>query len=339
MSSAAAILIILSAAAVSAGLIVVLLPVLQRYALARPNARSSHSVPTPQGGGVAVITATICVAALAIPSLQPPTFGMVPVVFAATALIAVIGAVDDIRTLEVAPRLAVQALAIGLLIAVLPADIRIVPQLPWWGERALLFISYLWFMNLVNFMDGMDWMTVAEVVPVAGGLAILGLAGALPSYGTIVALALCGAMLGFAPFNQPPAHLFMGDVGSLPIGLLLGWLLILLAGNGHLAAALLLPLYYVCDATITLLLRIARREPFWQAHRSHFYQRALDSGRPVREIVAWVFVVNFSLVALAIATVMMSNRTWSWIALASGLALVGWLLLLLMREKMPPRTD
>ena len=102
--------------------------------------------------------------------------------------------------------------------------------------------------------------------------------GALPRDATLVALALCGAMIGFAPFNRPVARLFLGDVGSLPIGLLLGWLLVVLAGSGHFAAALLLPLYYLADATITLLRRLANGEPVWQAHRSHFYQRAMDNG-------------------------------------------------------------
>ena len=82
-------------------------------------------------------------------------------------------------------------------------------------------------------------------------------------------------MIGFAPFNKPVARMFLGDVGSLPIGLLFGWLLIVLAGRGHLAAALLLPLYYLADATITLLRRFAAGEPIMQAHRSHFYQRAI----------------------------------------------------------------
>ena len=96
-------------------------------------------------------------------------------------------------------------------------------------------------------------------------------------------------MLGFAPFNKPVARLFLGDVGSLPIGLLLGWLLLQLAAKGHLAAALILPLYYLADATITLACRIARGEPIWQAHRTHFYQRATDNGFSVPAIVTRVF--------------------------------------------------
>ena len=119
--------------------------------------------------------------------------------------------------------------------------------------------------------------------------------GALPPRRSLAALALCGAMLGFAPVNRPVARLFLGDVGSLPIGLLLGWLLVVLAGGGHFAAALLLPLYYLADATMTLLRRLAKGEPVWQAHRTHFYQRATDNGYSVMQIVGRVFVLNIAL--------------------------------------------
>ncbi len=99
--------------------------------------------------------------------------------------------------------------------------------------------------------------------------------------------------------NKPVATVFLGDVGSLPIGLLLGWLLLQLAGSGHLAAALILPLYYLADATITLGCRIAGGEAFWQAHRRHFYQRATDNGFSVPAIVTRVVLVNFALAAIA----------------------------------------
>ena len=98
-------------------------------------------------------------------------------------------------------------------------------------------------------------------------------------------VALCGAMIGFAFFNRPVAKLFLGDVGSLPIGVLLGWLLLVLARSSGRVAALLLPLYYLADSTITLLRRAANRETVWQAHRSHFYQRATDGGFRVIDVV------------------------------------------------------
>ena len=127
--------------------------------------------------------------------------------------------------------------------------------------------------------------------------------GTYPVVPALVAAALCGAMLGFAPFNRPVAKVFLGDVGSLPIGLLLGWCLLQLAWHQQFAAALLLPLYYLLDATVTLLRRMARREPFWAAHRSHFYQRATDNGFTVWRVIGEVFALNVALAALAIGSV------------------------------------
>ena len=161
-------------------------------------------------------------------------------------------------------------------------------------------------------------------------VAWLGVIGPLPS---LVASALLGAALGFAPFNKPVARLFLGDVGSLPIGLLLGWLLLQLAASGHLAAALILPLYYLADATITLARRVAKGEPFWQAHRTHFYQRATDNGFTVPQIVARVFLVNLGLVAIALVTVTADGGVVSVLALATSTALVAWLLAAFARAR------
>ena len=326
----------IAASLATAVLIVVLRPLLRRYTLARPNARSSHKVPIPQGGGIAVISITIVATAIALfsfPQLQADGLAQLNSVFAAATLLAILGAIDDISVLDAIPRLMLQIAAVVIVLYALPTELRVLPQLPFWVERVLLLLAGVWFINLVNFMDGIDWMTVAEVVPVTAGLVVLGIIGALPSSATLVAIALCGAMIGFAPFNRPIAKLFLGDVGSLPIGLLLGWLLLLLAGNGHLIAAVLLPLYYLADASITLLIRLTNRLPVLQAHRTHFYQRATDRGFSVIEIVARVFAVNLGLVMLALATVMAPGHAMSLASLAAGAALVTWLLFVFTRGK------
>ena len=237
-----------------------------------------------------------------------------------------LGAIDDIRTLEGLPRLLLQAAAAAVIVAALPAELRILSALPWWFERMCILIGVLWFVNLVNFMDGIDWMTVAAIVPLTAGLTVFGLMGALPQDATVVAVALCGAIVGFAPFNRPVAWLFLGDVGSLPIGLMLSWLLVLLAGGGHLAAALLLPLYYVADTTMTLLRRLTAGESIMQAHRSHFYQRAMDGGFSVYQIVGRVFAVNIVLALLALSTIVVAQRIAHLGALAAGCAIVAGLL-------------
>ena len=290
------------ATACSACLTWALQPLLLRYALARPNARSSHRIPTPQGAGIAVIAATMLVAGAMIAyvgTIDPRILGAV---FGASLFIAIVGFADDLKSLPVSLRLTLQALAVGAILITTSGTLRIAPSWPLWLERGLLLLAGLWFVNLVNFMDGLDWMTVAEVVPITGAMIVLGSLGEFPASTTIVAAALCGAMIGFAPFNRPVAKVFLGDVGSLPIGLLLGWCLLELAFRQHVIAALLLPLYYLADATMTLLRRMIRREPFWTAHRSHFYQRATDNGFTVPQVVGEVLALNLILAALAIAS-------------------------------------
>ena len=322
--------------AASAGLIVALRPWLSRYALARPNARSSHTIPTPQGGGIAVLAATLIATWLGVALaglLMPLGLIRLTALSIAAVLLALIGAVDDIRTLGAAPRLIMQVLAVGLVVALLPADFRVAPQVPAAVERAFLLLGGVYFVNVVNFMDGLDLMTVAEVVPVTGGVILLGFNGAEWLPAMLVAVALLGAMLGFAPFNRPIARLFLGDVGSLPIGLLLGWLILMLAGQGYLAAAVLLPLYYLADATVTLARRIVRGEKFWEAHRSHFYQLATARGFTVAEVIGRVLLVNTALVALALISVVEPDPLVDLPLVLLGAAFVGWLLVTFARGK------
>ncbi|MGB7122854.1 MAG: glycosyl transferase, partial [Bradyrhizobium sp.] len=235
-----------AAAIVSAVLIRLTRPHLLKHALAKPNPRSSHLTPTPQGAGIAVIAATLAAAGVALAGSS----NLPAVLFGATVFIAVVGFADDIRPIPVLPRLLLQAAAVGAIVLASPCDVSLIPFIPVWIERGLLVLAGLWFVNLVNFMDGLDWMTTAEVVPVTAALIVLGLSGEFSPSAAVVAAALCGAMIGFAPFNRPVASIFLGDVGSLPIVLLLGWCLLQLALHQHPVAALLLPLYYLADATV-----------------------------------------------------------------------------------------
>jgi UDP-N-acetylmuramyl pentapeptide phosphotransferase/UDP-N-acetylglucosamine-1-phosphate transferase len=329
-----AILVALAAAAfLSAACIQAIHPLLIRYALARPNARSSHTVPTPQGAGMAVIAAVLLVAGSAIallPASAPPSLW---VLFGATIVIATIGAIDDLRPIAVMPRLLLQAASIAAILFAIPATLQILPGIPLWIERCVLLLAALWFVNLVNFMDGLDWITVAEVIPITVALMLIGFSGEVSTSTTLIAAALCGGMLGFAPFNRPVAKMFLGDVGSLPIGLLLAWCFLQLAYAHHLVAAILLPLYYLVDATVTLLRRLARREPVWLAHRSHFYQRATDNGFAVIEVVRIVFILNIGLAALAGLSIYLTSGTADAILLALGMAAVA----LVLRRFATPR--
>jgi UDP-N-acetylmuramyl pentapeptide phosphotransferase/UDP-N-acetylglucosamine-1-phosphate transferase len=313
------------AALVSAALCVLLRPLLMRYAMARPGARSSHKAPTPQGGGIAIMGGIL--AAIAAPLTL---FGTNP--FLITALIwmsalAFLGAWDDIRPLPAPRRLLVQGLVTALLVSTVPVPPQILAGfVPLPIEFILVVLAGIWFVNLTNFMDGLDWITIAGLVPLAITLGLLGLVGGVPPHVAILGIAMAGALIGFAPFNKPVAKLFMGDVGSLPLGLLTFFLLWQLAGSDGLVAAILLPLYHVSDATITLALRLWRRERVFEAHRSHFYQRATDHGFTVMQVVAHVFVLNIALAALAVGTLYWPEIAVQMALLLTGAGLTGFVL-------------
>ena len=295
-------LLIALAAGLAFVLCLALRPVMMRYALARPNARSSHRTPTPQGGGIAVLAGAFLALGLALAFIPMDTGarqGLV-LVMAASVLLAVVGAWDDIRPLSPALRLPLQFLCVGIVVFYAAPDVRLLPEtLPLWAERGLALIAGAWFVNLVNFMDGIDWITLAGLVPLSAAIALAGVYGLIDPATGLLAAALLGGLLGFSPLNKPVARIFLGDVGALPLGLLGAYLLYRLAGTGALTAALILPLYHVMDSTITLLRRLARGEKIWQAHRSHFYQQATDNGFRVIEIVAQIGLLNLVLIALA----------------------------------------
>jgi UDP-N-acetylmuramyl pentapeptide phosphotransferase/UDP-N-acetylglucosamine-1-phosphate transferase len=329
-----AIAVVAGCAGLTFALILVLKPLLVRYLLARPNARSSHNVATPQGAGAAVTLSMLVVCGAAF-LLWPYSNGqpaLAPVLAAAAAL-AVLGALDDAHALSVSWRLIGQILAAVAVVLWLPEDFRLLPDiLPLAVERVLLVLGAVGLVNVVNFLDGIDWMTVAEVVPMTLGIAILQVMGAVPGDVGLLALALLGSMLGFAVLNKHPARVFLGDAGSLPVGLYLAWMLIFVA-KADLVAALLLPLYTVADATITLLRRLIEKEPIFSAHRSHFYQRAVARGFSVPQVTARVFMLGLVLAALAIAAALARSPVADVLLLIAGALATGFLLHSLARGR------
>lgn len=311
-------------------------PMFGRAALAVPTERSSHRSLTPQWGGGAVMAVSLFITALVVASsaqLSAEVGWEMAVVLGAALLLALVGALDDFFDLGPVAKFSGQAAAVLLVLAALPADLHVVSVLPVWLERTLLLVGGIWFVNLVNFMDGIDWMMVVEIVPITAGVALVAALAPLPPEALVVALALCGAMLGFAPYNRPVARLFLGDMGSLPVGLLVGWLLVLVAGAGHVAAAILLPLYFIADTGVTLVRRFRAGERLWVAHRTHFYQRASDVGFGKTEIVARVFAVNVGLVALSALSVMFHSTLTSVATVLLGAGLVAGVLVRFARGR------
>jgi UDP-N-acetylmuramyl pentapeptide phosphotransferase/UDP-N-acetylglucosamine-1-phosphate transferase len=311
--------IVAASAAISAMAILALRPILVRHLTAHPNHRSSHKVPTPQGAGLGVMLALIAACGLAAAIMPQDGVSSLAPVLVAASFLTLIGALDDAHALSVSWRFAGQTLAALLVVLTLPEHVRILPDiLPLWLERALLVAGTIGFVNAVNFLDGLDWMTVAEVVPITFAVTLLQAFGVVPPWIGLLALGLLGATLGFAIFNKHPASIFLGDAGSLPIGLCLSLMLIYVA-KASVAAALLLPLYMLADTGITLVRRIINKEPFLSAHRTHYYQRAVTGGRSVPEVTTRIFLQGLALALCAVGAALSQSLPVKLGALALGI--------------------
>jgi UDP-N-acetylmuramyl pentapeptide phosphotransferase/UDP-N-acetylglucosamine-1-phosphate transferase len=265
-----------------------------RQRLETPNERSMHTTPVPVGGGIAIVAILL--------TLWPLWCGTLSrlqiCIFGGLAILAALSWLDDRRSLSPVVRLMAHVMVVAFCLIQMPTDARIMPQLPLALERLFLGASWVWFMNLFNFMDGIDGIAASETIAIALGY-IAVTAGAQSELAPI-ALILAAATTGFLMWNWHPAKVFMGDVGSVAIGFVLGWLLIELAIRRHFSAALILPLYFAADATLTLLKRTLRGSRPWQAHREHFYQRAVLGGITHSGVVLRVIAINVILLILAL---------------------------------------
>jgi UDP-N-acetylmuramyl pentapeptide phosphotransferase/UDP-N-acetylglucosamine-1-phosphate transferase len=241
-----------------------LTPAGRRIALDRPNERSLHAQPVPRTGGVAIAAGVAAACALAQPGFA--------VTLVAAAALAVVSLADDVAGL---PSLARLAAHLGAAAAVLAWELG-------YGEPvlfALCLLAIAWYANLYNFMDGSDGLAGGMAAIGFGAYAVAALLSGADAFGALCA-SLAAAAAGFLVFNFPPARIFMGDAGAVPLGFLAGSLGVLGWSRGlwPLWFPLLVFAPFVCDATLTLLRRLLRRERVWQAHREHYYQRLVRMG-------------------------------------------------------------
>ncbi|HZT47662.1 MAG TPA: glycosyl transferase, partial [Hyphomicrobiaceae bacterium] len=206
-----------------------------------PNARSMHKVPVPVGAGVGIVASTV----LLWPWWDGAVTDRIAALLAGMVGLCAVSWIDDRRGLPVAVRLLAQAAAVILCLVWLPAEARLLPALPVAFERFLLLLAWLWFINLFNFMDGIDGLAGSETLAVALGYVLVSAhAGGDDASGRL-AIVIAAATGGYLFWNWHPAKVFMGDAGSIPLGFALGGLMLDLALRGHWAAGLILPLYFV----------------------------------------------------------------------------------------------
>jgi UDP-N-acetylmuramyl pentapeptide phosphotransferase/UDP-N-acetylglucosamine-1-phosphate transferase len=274
-----------------------LIPILRRRGiLDYPNERSSHFAPTPRGGGIAV-TGSVLIAWIALHKVGLVASSVISIALG-TGLLALVSWIDDLRGLTPGIRLVAQGAAVTIGIMVLPGTHS---GLETWPGPALYFVAvglvWVWWINLFNFMDGIDGLAVSEAAAICGGLLLFAIIGdgADPTAALLTA-GILGAAIGFLVWNWSPARIFLGDVGSIPLGYLSGFLLLDLATRGRWKIALILPLYFLADATITLFRRLLAGERVWEPHRQHYYQQAVRNGLAHTAVVKRVIAANLLLI-------------------------------------------
>ena len=292
-----------------------------------PNNRSSHTIPMPRGGGWALlaIMVPVLLGTAVVMDHDARHAGLIIAVF----LLAGVSWLDDRRHVSVAMRLSIHILAACLgTFSFGPHAMMLNGIVPFWLDRTLMILAWAWFINMYNFMDGIDGITGAETICITTGLCIVCVAAGIDDpFLQFASLVVTGVCLGFLAHNWHPARIFLGDVGSVPLGYLCGFFLLSLAVNGHLAPAVILPLYYLADTGITLIRRLNRGEKIWKAHREHFYQKAaLGAGRH-DTIVVMVITANAALILAATLSVFQPLP-----AFAFGVVIVSILLALMYKE-------
>ncbi len=256
----------------------------RRRILDIPNERSSHTWPTPRGGGLAVV-AVVMGGIWIYACLYPPSsWGALTIFTLGAVLIAVISGLDDLHPLPVWVRF--MAHGLSALLAILAFGYW--HTIGWPGSVGLslgLFgalLAFLWIVGLTNaynFMDGIDGIAGGQAVVAGLGWAILGWIGGQPLVGVMGGL-IAVASFGFLGHNWPPARIFMGDVGSAFLGYAFASITVLAAQSNpvFMLAGIALVWPFVFDAVFTFCRRLCRGEKVWEAHRSHLYQRLVISG-------------------------------------------------------------
>lgn len=307
----------------------------------RPNERSLHNVPKPRTGGLAIHAgvASAVIAWLVLAPVLPCADRDLPSpgatlwwILGCTVAAGVLSMLDDLRGLSPGIRFPVQ-LAIGAGVAVGGGLVLRAITVPGLGTLPLgplavpvTVLSLVWMANLYNFMDGMDGFSGGMTVIGFGFLAALMWRGgaAAPA---IVALLVVGAAAGFLRHNFPPARIFMGDAGAVPLGFLAGALALWGIGSGSVDAwaPLLVFSPFIVDATVTLIRRVLRAEKVWQAHRSHYYQRLVLAGWGHRRTVLAEYMVMAvaGLGAMAFQAASAPARGWILAGAVTGYLALG----------------
>ena len=283
-----------------------LLPLFIRYKfLDQPTSRSNHKAAIPLGGGLVIIPLIL---------LNTLIFNYewaienILIIF----LLFLVSLIDDFRNVKASVRLSIHFLCIAVYVHFyLINEIDTYFYFSKSFEKLIIYsfliVALAWFINAFNFMDGIDGITSVQVIFLTSSLTFLNYI--LGFNNSTLHYAIIGACSGFLIFNWSPASIFLGDSGSIPLGFLMTHILLDFALKGFWVASLILPMYYILDTTITLMIRVLNKEKFWKAHSQHFYQRSVRSGKSHSKVCIHVIILSSGLFLFALLSVVIKNNT------------------------------
>jgi Fuc2NAc and GlcNAc transferase len=287
-----------------------------------PNARSSHAIPTPRGGGLAIATVVLAADAYLLLNHQLASLRATVALLAGGLAVAIVGLMDDRRGVSARSRFVVHGVACAAVVSALP-------ELPFqpigrhaidlgWPGTLLSLVGCAWFLNLFNFMDGIDGIAAAEAAFLAAAAAVLLQWAGAPVAAVAVFVAVSASSLGFLAWNWSPARIFMGDVGSGFLGFVLAGLALWSTVSFGIPVWtwLILGSLFIADASVTLVRRMLRGDDWTSAHRSHAYQRLSRRWASHSRVTALVLALDV-LVLFPLALLSSVRPQWSF-ALATG---------------------
>jgi UDP-N-acetylmuramyl pentapeptide phosphotransferase/UDP-N-acetylglucosamine-1-phosphate transferase len=305
--------------------------------IAQKNERTNHETPTPVGAGMVMIP-IILVGWYIIAQQQEFNLPYFTTILCLATILLIISFFDDIRHISPIIRIITQiAIIIPAIIITNPEGMVFRGYLPPLLDQIISGFLWLWFVNLYNFMDGIDGITATETIFITVGIIILAIASKsltllpIPDYILYLSIIILVTTLGFLPWNWHPAKIFLGDSGAVPLGFLIGFLLLKLAISGYLAAALILPAYYVADSSLTITKRLLRLEKIWLPHSKHFFQKSVRKGRNHSETVNLIRNTNIILIIIALTTA--KGELYNWLGLSLAAITVAILLYVLAKGK------
>lgn len=277
----------------------------------KPKKRSNHKNPTVKGAGLIIIPAIVFSILIYV---KNDFVNYYPWVFfcLATLMLFIISFLDDIYSLPIFPRLLIQLFCVLIIMNLLNEDLIAFMQnvQNYFSINEsflrtiiifLLILLWLWLINLFNFMDGMDGITASQCCTFSIGIVLISLYGKISSDYTYIGIILFACMISFLYWNSPPAKIFLGDVGSIPIGFLISSIIMinLIQGNDFVPLLILI-LFHFTDATLTLIIRILKRKKFFKAHSEHSYQKKIRNNFSHKDVLSKINFINFTLIIFSL---------------------------------------